>query len=170
LRVFSVHHFEVTTDLMESIVSILFSGLIAAVVVGLISEYFARRRFRVENFERLRRELRDDSQLLVVKQKLAPGPYVALAESEKRDYLEFFELVAVYWKQKLIDEKLLNEILADYILDVYEHPGTKEFILTERQKLGNDAYYKNFVDLAKWCDRQERREKHLTTIDRLKKK
>jgi hypothetical protein len=24
--------------------------------------------------------------------------YIALAESEKRDYLEFFDLVAVYWK------------------------------------------------------------------------
>jgi hypothetical protein len=140
--------------------SILFSGLMAVIVVGLITEYFARRRFRVENFERLRRELKDDPQLLAVKQKLAPGPYVALTESEKRDYLEFFELVAIYWKQKLIDEKLLNEILADYVLDVYEHPGTQEFILTERDKLENDAYYENFVALAKWCDQQEQREKN----------
>lgn len=135
---------------MEAILSILFSGLIAAIVVGLITEHFARRRFRIENFERLRWELRDDQQLLAVKQKLAPGPYVALTESEKRDYLEFFELVGVYWKQKLIDQKLLNEILADYILDVYEHPDTKSFILNERNKLENEAYYENFVDLAKW--------------------
>jgi hypothetical protein len=83
-----------------------------------------------------------------------------------RDYLEFFELVAIYWKQKLIDKKLLNEILADYVLDVYEHPGTKEFIITERTKLENDAYYENFLDLAKWCDQQEQREKTSTRIKR----
>src|ERR1017187_2622074 len=78
-----------TTDLMESILDILFSGAVAAVVVATITEHFARRRFRIENFERLRRELRDDPQLLAVKQKLAPGPYVALSAPEKRDYLEF---------------------------------------------------------------------------------
>jgi hypothetical protein len=49
-----------------------FSSLLAAIVVGVITEYFARRRFRVEKFERLRRELRDDPRLLAVKEKLAP--------------------------------------------------------------------------------------------------
>ena len=151
---------------MESILRILFSGLMAALVVGVIAEHFARRRFRVENFERLRRELRDDPQLLAVKQKLAPGSYVALTESEIRDYLEFFELVGAYWKKKLIDEQLLNEILADYILDMYEEPGTKDFITNERNKLENDRYYENFVDLANWCDRQEEREKTWTPIKR----
>lgn len=152
---------------MEPILSsVLFSGLLAAVVVAVIAESFARRRFRIENFERLRRELQDDPQLLAVKQKLAPGPYVALTESEMRDYLEFFELVGVYWKKKLINKTLLNEILADYILDMYEYPNTKDFIIIERNKLENDRYYENFVAVAKWCERQELREKTWTRIQR----
>ena len=57
---------------MASILGVLFSGLMVAIFIGAVTEYFARRRFRVENFERLRRELRDDPKLLVVKQKLAP--------------------------------------------------------------------------------------------------
>ena len=146
-------------NLMESILGILFSGAMAALVVGLVAEHFARRRFRIENFERLRRELQDEPQLRAVKQKLAPGQFVALIEPEMRDYLEFFELVGVYWKKKLIDTTLLNEILADYILDMYEYPRTMTFILSERGKLENDLYYENFVALAKWCGAQELREK-----------
>jgi hypothetical protein len=85
-----------------------------------------------------------------------------VTEDELRDYLEFFELVGVYWKRNLIDRTLLNEILADYILDMYEYPRTKTFILSERLKLENDRYYENFVAVAKWCERREAREKAWT--------
>jgi hypothetical protein len=153
---------------METILNVLFSGAVAACVVAAIAEYFARRRFRIDNFERLRREIQDNPKLLAVKQKLAPEspPHVALTDPEMRDYLEFFELVGVYWKKKLIDNKLLNEILADYVLDLYEHPGITDFIDKERTKLENDRYYENFVDLYKWCDQQERQEKTLTRLNR----
>jgi hypothetical protein len=85
-----------------------------------------------------------------------------VTEEELRDYLEFFELVGVYWKRKLIDRTLLNEILADYILDMYDYPRTKIFIISERHKLENDRYYENFVKVAKWCERREQKEKALT--------
>jgi hypothetical protein len=153
---------------METILNVLFSGTVAACVVTAIAEHFARRRFRIDNFERLRRELQDNPKLLAVKQLLAPEnpPQVALTDPEMRDYLEFFELVAVYWKKKLIDDQLLNEILADYVLDLYEHAGITDFIAKERTKLENDLYYKNFVNLYKSCDQQERQEKTLTRLNR----
>jgi hypothetical protein len=147
--------------------SVLLSGTIAAAVSALItiglSEHYSRRRFRVENFERLRQELQGDERLRATKEKVSRSWEAALVtEDELRDYLEFIELVGVYWKRNLVDRPLLNEILADYILDVYEYPHTKTFIISERQKWENDRYYENFVAVAKWCERREGKEKAWT--------
>jgi hypothetical protein len=147
--------------------SVLLSGTIAAAVSALItiglSEHYSRRRFRVENFERLRQELLGNQRLRSIKERVSRSWEAAvITETELRDYLEFFELVGVYWKRNLIDRTLLNEILADYILDMYEYPRTKTFIISERQKLTNDHYYEHFVKVAKWCAQREEREKAWT--------
>jgi hypothetical protein len=147
-----------------TLLSFLSNGAFAAVAVGAVTLYYSHRRFGVENFERLRRELRDDPQLRTIKDKL-PGDWTAdlVTEAELRDYLEFFEVVGNYWRKNLIDRRLLNEILADYILDIYEYPRTKTFILAERDRWENDRYYENFNAVAKWCVEQEEREKQWTT-------
>ena len=49
---------------------------------------------------------------------------------------------------------------------MYEYPNTKDFIISERNELANDHYYEIFIAVAKWCDRQEQREKTWTRIKR----
>ena len=46
-------------------------------------------------------------------------------------------------------------------LEMYEHPRTMIFVLSERRRWGNDEYYVNFEALSKWCGKREEKEKAL---------
>ena len=143
------------------------NGALSAVVAAAVKLFYGHRRFGVENFERLRCELRDDHQLRAIKDKL-PGDSSAdlLSEAELRVYLEFFEVVGAYWKRRLIDRRLLNEILADYNSTCTSIRGQRLSSLLNGTNGKMTANYENFNLVAKWCVRTENREKFWTRIKR----
>src|SRR5277367_1493944 len=79
-----------------------FVGALGAVSAQIVSHFLTRRRdeqrFRIESFERLRREYDGDEELKTISQKNEPLSY-----SETERILGFFEEVGLYWKRDLID-------------------------------------------------------------------
>lgn len=83
-------------------------GALGAVSAQLVAHFLTRRRdenrFRIESFERLRREYDADEELRRISQKNDP-----LTDRETERILGFFEEVGLYWERNLIDRDLDGE-------------------------------------------------------------
>lgn len=135
---------------------ILLSGLIGAVVgatAAILSQLLADRlarerelsRFRVQSFERFRREFSEDATLKAISNK---HPDQRLENKEIENYLGFFEEIGVYADRSSVDVDLVDLILGDYIIDCYEDHDIMEFVRSLRVEEGDSTYFEFFEKLA----------------------
>jgi hypothetical protein len=103
---------------------ILLSGLVgaavgatAAIASQFIADWLARKReldrFRVQSFERFRREFSEDQRLRAIANKY---PEARLENKEIEDYIGFFEEMGIYASRDLVDVELVDTILGDAIV------------------------------------------------------
>jgi len=101
-------------------------GELGAIGAQVVSHFLTRRRdekrFRIESFERLRREYDANEELRRISQKDEP-----LTDRETERILGFFEEVGLYWDRNLIDRQLVDEILGDEIIDCFEDDAIMKY-------------------------------------------
>jgi len=136
--------------------TILLSGLVGALVgatAAIVSQFVANRlarereldRFRIQSFERFRREFYEDANLKTIAAKY---PDNRLENKEIEDYLGFFEEVGIYADRNLVDLELVDQILGDYIIECYEDRDMMDFVRSVRQEEGDGTYFEFFEKLA----------------------
>jgi hypothetical protein len=136
--------------------SILLSGLIGAIVgatAAILSQLLADRlarerelgRFRVQSFERFRREFSEDATLKAIYNKY---PDQRLTNKEIEDYLGFFEEIGIYAQRSLVDVDLVDLILGDYIIECYEEHDIMDRVRSLRIAEGDNSYFEFFEKLA----------------------
>ena len=123
-------------------------GALGAVSAQIVAHFLTRRRdenrFRIESFERLRREYDADEELRRISQKDDP-----LTDRETERILGFFEEVGLYWVRNLIDRDLVDEILGDEIIDYFEDDTTMKYVGSVRGEERDPTYWEYFERLAK---------------------
>ena len=141
---------------MPHATSILLSGLVGAIVGAsaailsqLLSDRLARERelgrFRVQSFERFRREFSEDTTLKAIYNKY---PDQRLTNKEIEDYLGFFEEIGIYAERSLVDMDLVDLILGDYIIECYEEHDIMDRVRKLRIAVGDNSYFEFFEKLA----------------------
>ena len=97
-------------------------GASGAIVAQIVSQFLVTRResrrFKIEAFERFRREFAEDPELRRIGTKKEP-----LADDEVDEYIGFFEEIGLYYKRGLVDIELVDEILGDAIIQAYQDDG-----------------------------------------------
>jgi hypothetical protein len=112
-----------------------------------------RRRFKIEAFERFRREFSEDEELRRISVKKEP-----LTDDEIDDYVGFFEEIGLYFERDLVDVELVDEILGDAIIDAYEDDQIMKSVGAVRGEERDSAYFEHFEALAKYLiERKKRR-------------
>jgi hypothetical protein len=125
-----------------------FVGAVGAISAQIVGHFLTRRRdekrFRIESFERLRREHDADEELRRISQKDEP-----LTDSETERILGFFEEVGLYWERNLIDRELVDEILGDEIIDCFEDDAIMKYVGSVRGEERDPTYWEYFERLAR---------------------
>jgi hypothetical protein len=135
--------------------AILFSGLAGAIVgatAAPASQFLAHRlasrreleRFRVQAFERFRKEFTEDEFLRRVSTKKDP-----LTNDEIDEYLGFFEEVGLYFHRGLVDVELVDEILGDDIINAWEDSRIREAVGAIRGGEDDPTYFEYFEKMAR---------------------
>ena len=124
-------------------------GATAAIVSQFVADWLARKRelarFRVQSFERFRREFSEDATLKAIANKY---PDSRLENKEIEDYLGFFEEIGIYFDRNLVNVDLVDLILGDYITECYEDRDIMDFVRSVRQEEGDNTYFEFFEQLA----------------------
>jgi hypothetical protein len=134
---------------------VLLSGLVGALLgatAALTSQFIAHglaekrelKRFRIQSFERFRREFTEDPFLRRISTKKEP-----LEDDEIDEYLGFFEEIGLYFDRNLVDLELLDEIMGDDILDAWGDSKIREAIGAIRGGEDDQTYFKYFERLAR---------------------
>jgi hypothetical protein len=125
-----------------------FVGALGAISAQIVGHFLTRRRdekrFRVESFERLRREHDADEELSRISRKHDP-----LTDRETERILGFFEEVGLYWERNLIDRELVDEILGDEIIDWFEDDAVMKYVGSVRGEERDPTYWEFFEKLAR---------------------
>ncbi len=135
---------------------ILLSGLVgallgatAAILSQFVADWLARKRelggFRVQSFERFRREFSEDPTLRAIATKYYDN---RLENKEIEDYLGFFEEIGIYADRNLVDVELVDLILGDHITECYEDRDIMDFVRNVRHEEGDSTYFEFFEKLA----------------------
>jgi hypothetical protein len=134
---------------------LLLSGLVGAIVgaaTAIAAQFLAHQlttkrellRFKIQSFERFRREFSEDENLRQISIKKEP-----LTDDEIDDYLGFFEEIGLYFHRDLVDVELVDEILGDSIIGAWEDENIRKAIGSVRGAEDDPTYFRYFEQLAK---------------------
>lgn len=118
--------------------------MLSQLVAHLLAEKRERSRFRIQSFERFRRELTEDENLRRIGVKKE-----SLTDDEIDEYLGFFEEVGIYFERDLVDVALVDEIMGDEIVNAWDDPRIKEAIGAVRMGEDDPTYFRYFERLAR---------------------
>lgn len=132
------------------------TGASGAVAAQLVNNWLTSRRdfrrFRIETFERFRSQFRGDENLNRIGYKEGP-----LTEREIDEYVGFWEEMALYFSQGLLDQQLVDEIFGDYIIECYQDDEIMRSIGSARGKERDPTYFEHFENLAKLLVEKKKR-------------
>lgn len=123
-------------------------GASGAILAQIMSQILVtrreNRRFKIEAFERFRREFSEDPNLRRISIKKEP-----LEDDEVDDYIGFFEEIGLYYKRGLVDLELVDEVLGDAITQAYLDDEIMKSIGAARGQERDSSYFRHFEHLAK---------------------
>lgn len=146
------------------------AGLLAgALITSFVTYRRERLWFRIEAFERFRRELNEKSDFVAIKRQIQDWENhrddegytegVAITYHEMQAYLDVMEQIAIYQKRRLVHFYLLDEILGDDLMDCYDYCIDHHILETYKEMDPSADYYGNFARLALKLERREKRRK-----------
>ncbi|MGA3230895.1 MAG: hypothetical protein ABSD51_13190 [Candidatus Binatus sp.] len=148
-------------------------------VVGLLAGAFVqywRERiwFKIEAFERFRRELSEKPDFVAIKRKIQDWAnhheyegYIegaAITYHELQAYLDLMEQIAIYQKWGLVHFRLLDEILGDDLMDCYDYCADHHILEAYESMDPSADYYGYFARLAQKLERCEKRRQRMYSL------
>jgi hypothetical protein len=141
-------------------------GLLAgALVTSFVTYRRERLWFRIEAFERFRRELNEKPDFVAIKRKIQDWANhhddegytegTGITYHEMQAYLDVMEQIAIYQKRRLVHFRLLDDILGDDLMDCYDYCSAHRTL--EIYELMDPAadFYGNIARLARKLERRE---------------